>query len=138
MDKPVDTHLKFYSKLHYYRYFYKECIKSFQDMSWWDFYKVAKIIRKELPKYEPDYGKRIEWEVTRIYGNQKHDIYTGKPSSPKQLIRIDIDGYLFSLSKIKTKVFEYDIERGRLTIQGFNAKLPYADLHPTSKGFKIL
>lgn len=137
--KPVDTHLKFYSKLHYYRYFHSECLKAFADMSWWTFYKVSRIIRNELPKYDPDSGKRLEWEVTRIYGSQKYDINTGKPTNPKQLIRIDIDGYLFSLSKIKTKIFEYDMERGKLFVMGvMNSKYPYAELHPTDKGFKVL
>lgn len=143
LPKPINTHLKFYSKLHYYRYFYSECLKAFADMSWWTFHKIARIIRKELPKYEPDEGKRIHWEITRIYANQKHDIFTGKPTGKKNLIRIDIDGYLAyhvlnSFSKVKLKIFEYDLERGRLFIHGFGSKHPYADLHPTDKGFKLL
>lgn len=140
IPKPVNTHLKFYSKLHYYRYFYSECLKAFAEMSWWTFYKVSSIIRKELPRYEPDEGKRIHWEITRVYGYQKHDIFTGKPSGKKNLIRIDIIGYvaLSVFSKVRSRVFEYDMERGRLFIHGFNAKQPYAELHPTDKGFKVL
>ncbi len=98
--------------------------KLIENMSWWEFRKIKKNIKKTLPKYS-DEGEKVYWEIKRWWKKPKYNIFTGKKEIGKSIEFVSIKGYIKTVSFniylfkfFRKQLFSFNLSFGELQIYG--------------------